>query len=216
MRTLLVLFALAAPAAAGDWPGWRGPTGMGQAPDKDLPVELPGDQLASAARQARLLSTVVPRLSPRVDAFIRRLEAAVPTDDLVTSHGGFHGSQILRDNGEVGVVDFDGMCLAPPALDIASYVASLVETSDDLDRAGEALDVLVGSYGARPPGVSWYLAARLFGGPSAESDWQAVQPAKLVCDGQQMTVSWTGYLPDAARLRAATSLLSAIETGPYR
>lgn len=127
----------------------------------DLPVELPHDQLASAAKQARLLSTVVPRLSPRVDAFIRRLEAALPTDDLVTSHGGFHGSQILRDDGEVGVVDFDGMCLAPPALDIASYVASLVETSDDLDGAGETLDVLVDAYGARPSGVSWYLAARL-------------------------------------------------------
>jgi outer membrane protein assembly factor BamB len=34
----LVLAAGAAPGWAGDWPGWRGPTGMGQCDEKDLPL----------------------------------------------------------------------------------------------------------------------------------------------------------------------------------
>jgi hypothetical protein len=70
---------------------------------------------------------------------------------------------VLRANGEIAVVDFDGMCLAPAALDVSSYVASLVEGPDDLPRAADALDVLVGAYGARPGGVHWYLAAHLLG-----------------------------------------------------
>ena len=61
------------------------------------------------------------------------------------------------------MVDFDGMCLAPAALDVSSYVASLVEGPDDLRRAGETLDVLVDRYGSRPPGVHWYLATHLLG-----------------------------------------------------
>jgi outer membrane protein assembly factor BamB len=36
--TLIVI----TPAPAADWPGWRGPTGMGQSPDKDLPVTWGG------------------------------------------------------------------------------------------------------------------------------------------------------------------------------
>src|SRR4051812_34164898 len=37
----LLLFSGLAPA---DWPGWRGPTGQGQAPDKDLPLTWGGKQ----------------------------------------------------------------------------------------------------------------------------------------------------------------------------
>jgi outer membrane protein assembly factor BamB len=35
----LLALALAAPASAGDWPGWRGPHGDGHADDKDVPVK---------------------------------------------------------------------------------------------------------------------------------------------------------------------------------
>jgi outer membrane protein assembly factor BamB len=38
----LVLTCLVAAARADDWPGWRGPTGMGQAPDKGLPLTWGG------------------------------------------------------------------------------------------------------------------------------------------------------------------------------
>jgi hypothetical protein len=132
-------------------------------PFPDLPVELPTDHLESAARQVRLLTTITPGLAPRLAAFMERLRDAVPTDRLVSSHGGFHISQLLMSDGELAVVDFDGMCQAPAADDVASYVASLVEHADDLQRAAETLDVLVDAYGHRPAGVHWYLAAHLLG-----------------------------------------------------
>jgi outer membrane protein assembly factor BamB len=47
MRRLLLAAAAglsaALAAAAGDWPGWRGPTGMGQCPEKDLPLTWGGE-----------------------------------------------------------------------------------------------------------------------------------------------------------------------------
>ena len=132
-------------------------------PAGDLPLEPPKNQLKKAAKQASLVATIVPGLAPRMEELMRRFEAAVPNGDLVTSHGGFHISQVLRSDGEIAVVDFDGMCLAPAALDVSSYVASLVEGPDDLRRAAETLDVLADAYGRRPPGVHWYLATHLLG-----------------------------------------------------
>lgn len=53
MRHLLLALVLAAPAAA-DWPGWRGPTGMGQSPDRDLPVTWGGKDDANVRWKAPL------------------------------------------------------------------------------------------------------------------------------------------------------------------
>ena len=132
-------------------------------PRDDVPRELPPDRLRRVAKQAQLLATIVPALGPRLHRLMSRLEAGAPTAELVLSHGGFHASQLLQSNGEVGVVDFDGMCLAPAALDMGSYIASTIEKTDDLPRAAGTLDDLVASYGSRPVGVSWYLAASLIG-----------------------------------------------------
>jgi outer membrane protein assembly factor BamB len=40
--TCVLLLTAAAAARADDWPGWRGPTGMGQAADRDLPLTWGG------------------------------------------------------------------------------------------------------------------------------------------------------------------------------
>lgn len=129
----------------------------------DLPVELPADHLEGAVKKARLLTTVAPGLARRLETLVKRLEDHVPRDELVSSHGGFHISQLLRSDGELAVIDFDGMCRSPAADDVASYVASLVDHVDDLPRAAETLDALVDAYGRRPAGVGWYLAIHLLG-----------------------------------------------------
>jgi hypothetical protein len=129
----------------------------------ELPVETPAGHLDSVAKQTRLLGTIVPGLAPRLETIAERLEETVPSGELVSSHGGFHISQLLWSNGELAVVDFDGMCRAPAADDIASFVASVVEHPDDLQQAAGALDVFLDAYGHRPPGVTWYLALHLLG-----------------------------------------------------
>src|SRR5262245_60242701 len=54
MRSVLIAFIVAAAAPAADWPGWRGPTGMGQALDTDLPVTWGGKDNANIRWKAPL------------------------------------------------------------------------------------------------------------------------------------------------------------------
>ena len=126
-----------------------------------VPLEPAADQLDDVSGDAKLVSVLVPSLEDRVDGLLRRLEAELPDEPLVPSHGGFRRSQLLESNGELGVIDLDGFCLSPAARDLASFTAALVEEPDDLERAAATLDVLVDAYGERPPGVTWYLATYL-------------------------------------------------------
>jgi hypothetical protein len=123
-----------------------------------LPSESPRDRLRRTGDSAELLATIAPELAPRVEKLMGLLEAQMPADDLVTSHGGFHISQLLESEGELAVIDFDGMCSAPAARDVASYVASLLDAPEDLPAVRETLDALCDGYGHRPAGVPWHLS----------------------------------------------------------
>lgn len=130
-------------------------------PSRDLPLQASPDQLRWTAKQCRLLASIAPDLAPRLNRLLATLEASMPSTELVLSHGDFHSRQLLQSDGELGVVDFDGMCLAPAALDIASYVVPRVERPEDLAAAEVTLEILVDAYGSRPEGIQWYLAGRL-------------------------------------------------------
>jgi hypothetical protein len=62
----------------------------------------------------------------------------------------------------LAVVDFDSMCHAPTALDVADYAGHEVRgTEDDVDEIKRLLAELVDGYGGRPPGLSWYVATSI-------------------------------------------------------
>jgi hypothetical protein len=128
-----------------------------------LETAPPRAMLEEAARGAALTASVAPDLARRVRHLLARLEEHAPERGaLVTSHGDFNISQFLDLDGALAVLDFDEACLAPAALDVASYAANVVSgRSGDLERADAALDALLGGYGERPEHVDWYLAALL-------------------------------------------------------
>lgn len=126
-----------------------------------LPLEPPAHELRRAVRDAERLCALVPSLKRRADRLIRKLELEMPSATLVSSHGGFRRNQLLESDGELAVIDFDGVCRAPAAADLATYVASMVEGPGDLPKAAETLDVLADAYGSRPPGIPWYLGLSL-------------------------------------------------------
>jgi phosphotransferase family enzyme len=128
-----------------------------------LEIAPPERMLASAARAARLTAAVAPGLARRTLDLLARLEEHAPEiDELVPSHGDFNISQLLDVEGAMALLDFDEACLAPRALDVASYAANLVSgRPGDLARADAALAALLDGYGARPEGLHWYLAASL-------------------------------------------------------
>jgi hypothetical protein len=128
-----------------------------------LAVAGPERTLESAARGAALGATVCPELAPRLHRLLARLEDEAPAPgELVPSHGDFNVSQLLDVEGALAVLDFDEACLAPRALDVASYAANLVSgRPGDLGRAEEALAALLDGYGEPPASLRWYLAASL-------------------------------------------------------
>ncbi len=134
--------------------------------DAELPgleTAPPRAMLEEAARGAALAASVAPDLARRVRNLLARLEEHAPEPaTLVASHGDFNISQFLDFEGALAILDFDEACLAPAALDVASYAANLVGgRAGDLERADAALDALLGGYGERPEHVDWYLAALL-------------------------------------------------------
>ena len=116
--------------------------------------------LRNARRSARVVEAVVPPLAPRLEALLAALEVATRSAALVPCHVDFFFRQIV-ENGAYGLVDFDRLSLAEPALDLATYVADVVAGPEDLERAAALLDVLCSAYGSRPTGTGWYLAVVL-------------------------------------------------------
>jgi ATP-binding cassette subfamily B protein len=131
-----------------------------RADDPRLSTADPRDQLAAAASSGELVAAIQPKLRPRLRALLRELDEGAPSvDGFVPTHGDFNARQLLVTTDGLAVVDFDGMCLAPAALDLATYAAYVVLGGEhDLDEASEVLDELTEGYGDHPLGLSWYLA----------------------------------------------------------
>lgn len=121
---------------------------------------LPKHRLKAAATSVAIVSIVAPALASRAAALLRELERSAPlVDGVVSSHGDFHGGQLLVQPEGLAVIDFDLLGSAPPAFDLATYAGHLVpKEAPDIDAAATALDELVEGYGARPPWLAWYLS----------------------------------------------------------
>ena len=58
---------------------------------------------------------------------LRALEAAVPADPLVPTHGAFRPEQVLLADKQISIIDFDYCCMAEPAFDIALFRATTMD-----------------------------------------------------------------------------------------
>ena len=89
----------------------------------------PGAKEAKRARErAALLVGYYPSqaddIQDLVQVLAQRLEALKP-ERYRPAHGGFKASQLLYLDETISVVDFDGFCLADPALDVGYFLAYL-------------------------------------------------------------------------------------------
>jgi ATP-binding cassette, subfamily B, bacterial len=130
-----------------------------------LPCVAAERHLEAAARKAAVVGAVLPALGPRLDALLDRLGGAVPADlPPAPAHGDFHVDQLLVTEGGLAVLDFDQMCMAAPALDLATYAADVVRgRASDLEAVQAVLEPLIAGYGGRPAALDWYLAAAILG-----------------------------------------------------
>jgi hypothetical protein len=129
-----------------------------------LPAATPARQLESAAASARLVARIAPALAVRVDRLLAEFERTRPDHlRLVTSHGDFYPKQLLVDpRGNLVLTDFDELCVAPAALDIATYASYIWRRSPgQANGAQRAIDALLEGYGERPEGLPWYMATMM-------------------------------------------------------
>ena len=124
----------------------------------------PASQLGEALRAGSIAKVLVPELSARIDKLLARLEGDLPQGLAARpAHGDLIPGQIIDKNGGgIAVVDFDACCLAPPALDPATFAASFIG-SDDIDGPGaeDVLDLLVHGDDEARAGLRWYFATAI-------------------------------------------------------
>lgn len=68
--------------------------------------------------------TLAPDIQGIAFSLVQSLEELQP-ESYRPAHGGFKASQLLYRDGAISVVDFDGFCLADPALDVGYFLAYL-------------------------------------------------------------------------------------------
>jgi hypothetical protein len=86
------------------------------------------DELAEVAEVVERLSLSVPHLASAAGPLLQHLReraSTEPPDRIVSAHHDFRPAQVLLHRGEIGFIDFDGACMAEPALDIGRFRAKL-------------------------------------------------------------------------------------------
>ncbi|HET8959435.1 hypothetical protein [Nocardioides sp.] len=127
-----------------------------------LPKVTARNLLAKAAVRADFVTRLLPDLQFEVDALLADLRLTAPDLPYVTSHGNFHAGQLLDGPSGLVVLDVDRLCRAAAAYDLASYASHVVfGRPGDTEVLEATLDSLVKGYGARPPGLEWYLSVCL-------------------------------------------------------
>jgi hypothetical protein len=85
---------------------------------------------AEAEEQLTCLRVPFPEAITAIDQLVeqlRALEAAVPADPNVPTHGAFRPEQVLVADKQIGFIDFDSICMAEPAFDLALFRASMMD-----------------------------------------------------------------------------------------
>jgi ABC-type multidrug transport system fused ATPase/permease subunit len=86
------------------------------------------DDLAALRAGIGELRRISPELGAQLQAWLARVEAAAGRSDSLPpclSHGDFTHTQVLFDGVASGLVDFDTVCQAEPALDLGQFLAYL-------------------------------------------------------------------------------------------
>jgi len=99
------------------------------------------DELRALARDVEVTRPFAPALAERASGWLQRLAAHARRSEPLPArlcHGDFKHTQLLFDGPRTGMVDFDTICLAEPALDVGHFVAYLNTQVEKMQRRGKA------------------------------------------------------------------------------
>jgi hypothetical protein len=92
------------------------------------PVRTLASELAGLLPEIELARRFVPSLGDRAQAWLGRIAAHASHSEPLRrclAHGDFKHEQLLFDGASSGLVDFDAICQAEPALDLGKFLAHL-------------------------------------------------------------------------------------------
>ncbi len=133
------------------------------------PIVGPQELLAQVAPVLELVSHAAPDLASSIASINESLhQSAPPASDagqLVTAHGDFNIGQLIGlEDGSLGLVDTDTLCLGLQRFDVASYAANVISgRRGDLRQANELMHALSSAGRSEPDDVDpahlrWMLA----------------------------------------------------------
>jgi thiamine kinase-like enzyme len=86
------------------------------------------NEIAALRQELEPVQHITPELGAQIEEWIERLQTYAEQSDPLGwcfSHGNFTHSQILFDGPNSGLIDFDTICQAEPALDLGQFIAYL-------------------------------------------------------------------------------------------
>jgi ABC-type transport system involved in Fe-S cluster assembly fused permease/ATPase subunit/thiamine kinase-like enzyme len=164
-------------------------------------------ELTSLNRDIEALRRVAPQLGARFQSWLERIETYAEESDplrLCFSHGDYTYAQVIFDGPQSGLVDFDTICQAEPALDLGQFLAYMRVAAHKARKAAAATPNPIGEQvGARF--LDAYIAAAGDHLEDAERLRVRVSVYEIVSLMRMALHSWQQIKP--ARLENALAVL---------
>jgi hypothetical protein len=169
------------------------------------PLRTLEDEAERASRAVRLVVRDAPGLAALLAGAIetvRRRSRGTPRQEPRFAHGSFAPSQLMLDGTGVGVLDFDRLCRAEPALDLGRFLAPARVSLAKLGSGGDELaacflERYAAHAGVSPPlqRVALYEVAAL--ARMAARSWLQMKPSRLrtVLDVLEARLAGAGAAP---------------------
>jgi len=171
------------------------------------PTRLFEDELASLRRELAQIEPFAPALGAQLAAWLDQIGAAAARIEPLPpcfNHGDFTYGQLLFDGANTGLIDFDSVCQAEPALDLAQFLTYLRVASLKSKLTPDATRALIEQLGLRF--LQTYADMAGLKADDKERLAQRVALYKALSMVRRTMRSWQKFKP--SRIESALALLA--------
>ena len=170
-------------------------------------------ELARLNQRVSEMRHVAPELSTQLTQCLQQLEPyALTTTALKLSHGDFTSGQLLFDGGASGLIDFDSICQAEPALDLAQFLTYVQLTGRKTKSVASAAEgKLLDELASRV--LTCYSDTVGYGAADTQRLQQRVAVYKVVSLTRRAVQSWHKFKPKRV-IQALNFLEEAVQQLP--
>jgi thiamine kinase-like enzyme len=117
----------------------------------DLERIAPDSLLERSLESHQMISEIIPDLSEETDRIYKRLSdeiEGISNSGVGFVHGDFHHGQVIINNNQAGIIDFDRSYTGDPGADLGNFIANLklLHLKGALTYSQEAVDIFISEY----------------------------------------------------------------------